>query len=53
MNLTELHEIYQSLHALPPTLNPIKLVQRKLLRDEVYRQIHEEIDRRIAERGEA
>jgi hypothetical protein len=49
-DLNELYDILADLHALPKTLNPIKLVQRKLLREEIYRRIHAELDRRIASR---
>lgn len=46
--LNELYELYFSLFALPKTWNPIKLAQRKLLRDELMNRINAEVDSRIS-----
>jgi hypothetical protein len=48
MNLMELYRLYDDQFALPRTRNPIEVLRRKLLRDALYQQITDELDRRIA-----
>lgn len=48
MPLNELYALYFNICAQPKTYNPIKVLERKVMRDYLHKSIHAELDSRIA-----